>query len=310
MSEIYTRQIKAITGNGTPQVKITPSPGKRLHGLLLNLAWASGVSTSGDTIAEQLDAIRSLRVLVGSTVRRRIETTTINSVVHSAGDLLRDYMILNGTTHDFEVYVVNGGNYGAQIYIPFAEDWFVANVADALAWNPALLGGPITVEIDFAALNSSYYPTLTVFERVSDDLDAPSAGIITWDYLTPQASGTSFFVEKEQLKPKGRLVQLSIYPDTTSANEISAATLYVGGDDRLAWEGLTSAQNDDLLGRSGLTPAASGRSSNIYDMVFVRGDALSHALDLDRWGACKLKIEAASAMAGTCSLFVARLEPR
>lgn len=304
MSAIYTREIKAITGNGTNQVKITPSPGKRLHGLQITLTWAAGVSTSGDTLAEQLDAINAIRVLVGSKVVRRLESITINSVVHSAGDLLRDYCLLNGTAHDFD----SPSTYVAIIYIPFAEDWFVANVADSLAWNPALLGGPITVEMDFGALNTSYYPTLVVKERISDDLDAPSAGIISWNWITPGAGGTSFFVEGNVLKPEGKLIQLSIYPDTINAREITPVTLYGGPDDLTVWDNVSSAENDDLLGRAGLTPAASGRSANVYDLVAVRGDALSHAFPMSAWKQSKLKVGAASAMAGTCGILVARLE--
>jgi len=294
MTEVYTRLIKAITGNGTGSVKITPTPGKRLHGIGIRGTYASGVSTAGDTLAEQLAAISEIRVLVGSRVRRRI-----------TGTRLRDYMLLNGTTYDFDAV----STYVYQMYIPFAEDWFVANVADSLAWNPAILGAPITVEIDISVLNTSYYPTLRAFERVSDDLDAPSAGIITLETINPVAGGTSFYVERE-LAPVGRLIQASIYPDSGGSNEITPASLFIGPNDAYAWEALTSAENDDVLGRAGLTPAASGRTANIYDMVFVRGDALAHAIDLERAGRAKMQIEAASAMSGTCPIVLARLESR
>lgn len=296
-TEIYNRRIKAITGNGTGSVRITPSPGKRLHGLGLNLTWASGVSTAGDTLIEQLAAITEIRVLVGSVVKRRI-----------TGPQLRDYCLLNGATYDMDAV----STYVAQLFIPFAEDWFIANVADALAWNPALLGGPITVELDISALNTSYYPTISAYERVSDDLDAPSAGIITWDLIKAVAGGDVTYVESNVIKPKGRLIQATIYPSSGAATTaISEATLYVGNNDLPAHEGLLAAENDDLLGRAGLTPRNTSRISYayLYDLVFVRGDALSHAIDLVRAGACKLKINQTSS-SGSFTILVARLEDR
>jgi hypothetical protein len=297
MAEIYNRRIKAITGNGTGSVKITPSPGMRLHGMGLCFTWASGVSTSGDTVLEQIAAVTELRVLVGSVVRRRI-----------TGPQLRDYMLLNGATYDFDqvsTYVMQG-------YLPFAEDWFIANVADSLAWNPAILGAPITVEIDIAALNTSYYPTITAYERVSEDLNAPSSGIITWDLLSATAGGATTYVESNVLKPVGRLIQATIYPSSGAlTTAISAAALYLGKSDMFAFELLTAAENDDLLGRAGLTPRNTSRISYAYglDIVAVRGDALSHAYDLERWGTCKLRIDQA-ASSGSFPILVARLEPK
>jgi len=300
MAEIYTRRIKAITGNGTGSVKITPSPGKRLHGVGLSCAWASGVSTAGDTVLEQTAAITEIRVLVGSRVRRRL-----------SGQQLRDYLLLNGATYDFDAT----STYVMQAYIPFAEEWFTGAVPDLLAWNPALLGGPITIELDIAVLNTSYYPTITAYERVSDDLGAPSAGIITWEVLNTVAGGTAFYVEGNVLKPIGRLIQATIYPSSgATTTAIEPVSLFVGNSDLLAHEALTAAENDDLLGRSGLTPRNTSRGNAaayayMYDLVFVRGDALSQAIDLQSWGTCRLKIEAGSAMTGTCKIVVARLEP-
>ena len=297
MQEIYNRRIKAITGNGTGSVKIVPTPGKRLHGVGVNLTWASGVSTAGDTLAEQLAAITEIRVLVGSTVRRRLSATQ-----------LRDYMLLNGATYDFDAV----STYVAQMYIPFAEDWFLANVADSLAWNPAILGAPITIEMDISALNSSYFPTLSCYERVSDDLTAPSSGIITWEVLSPVAGGDSFYVESNVFKPKGRLIQATVYPSSGAATTaISEVSLYLGKDDVLAHEGLVVAENDDLLGRAGLTPRNTSRISYAYsyDLVAVRGDALAHAIDLESAGSVRMKINSTSS-SGTCKIVVARLEQR
>lgn len=285
MAEIYTRLIKAITGNGTGSLKITPTPGKRLHALQLQLTYTGGTNT----LAALMTALTEIRCKVGTRVRWRLN-----------GTQLRDFMLLNGTTYDF-----NGlPNTGAQVTLPFAPEWFLDNVADSLAWNPAILGNDIIVEID-----STANLTAVAYERVSDDLEAPSSGIITLEVVKPVAGGTAFYVEKE-LDLVGRLMLASIYPDSTNANEITPASLLTGLNDQFAYETLTSAQNDEALERYGKTPAASGRTANIYDMLFVKSDALSRAIDLSRAGRARFKIEAASAMAGTCSILLARIEPK
>jgi hypothetical protein len=271
--EIFTRLIKGITGNGTGSIIITPTRGKRLHGLQTQLTYAGGTNT----LAALMTALTEIRVKVGTVSKWRL-----------TGTQLRDFVLLRGTTYDF-----NGlPNTGAQVTIPLAPEWFIDNVSDALAWNPALLGGDITIEID-----SSASLTVVAYERVSDDLNAPSAGIITLEVIKPVAGGTSFYTDTE-FEPRGRLLQASIYPDSGGSQEITPASLLVGPDNAFAHEALTSAQNDECLERFTLTPAASGRTANIYDMVFVKADALSRAVDLARFGKSKFKI----ALLRLCSL--------
>jgi hypothetical protein len=284
LGEIYTRLIKAITGNSSGSLIITPSANKRVHNIQVQLTYANGTNT----LAGLMTALTEIRWKVGTVVRSRL-----------SGTKLRDFVLLHGTTYDF-----NGlPNTGAQVTIPFSPEWFLDNVADALAWNPALLGGAISVEID-----SNASLTAVAYERVSDNLDAPSAGIITLEEIKPVAGGTAFFVEKE-IQLKGRLLSASIYPDSTNSNEITPASL-TGPDDVYAHEALTSAQNDEELERYSLTPAASGRTANIYDIVPVKADMLSRGYDLAAWGKAKIKVEAAGAMAGTCSIVLARLEAK
>jgi hypothetical protein len=288
MAEVYTRKIKGITGNGTLNVKIEPSLGKRLHSLLLLIVTTGGTNT----VTALATAITEIRVLVGTNIRRRI-----------SGTVLRDYLILNGVTgaavSPFDWTTVP--NTGTNLEIPFAEEWFIANVADALAWNPAILGAPITVEIDFAGVTTA---TVTAYERVSDDLDAPSAGIITWETIKPVAGGTEFFVEKE-VAPRGKLLQASIYSD---GGTLTAAGLMVGQNGVYAHELLSLATNKDFILRSGnMCSVATNRTASIYDMVFVRGDALHHAIDLEKWGKAKFQLQSAS-FSGSTSIMLARLE--
>lgn len=286
MAEVYTRRIKAVSGDGTVSVKILTTPGKRVHSVQLQLLYAGGTNT----LAALMTALTEIRCKVGTNVRWRIN-----------GTKLRDFVLLHGTTYDF-----NGlPNTGCQVTIPFAPEWLLENVADSLAWNPALLGGPISVELD-----STTALTVIAYESISDDLDAPSSGIITLEVINPVAGGTDFYVKNPELDPRGRLLLASIYPDSTNANEITPASLMVGAADVFAHERLTSAQNDEQLERKGLTPAASGRTANIYDIVTVKGDQLNRGIDLGAWGKAVLRVEAAAAMAGVCSILLARLEAK
>lgn len=282
-AEVYTRLIKAITGNVSTSLKITPTAGKRLHALTLKLSYAGGTNT----LAALMTALTEIRVKVGTRVRWRIN-----------GTKLRDWLLLHGTTYDF-----NGvPNTACYVTLPFAPEWFTDIVKDSLAWNPALLGGDITVELDSTA-------TLTceAHETISDDLDAPSSGIITLETIKPVAGGTDFYVEKE-IELTGRLLQCSIYPDSGASNEITPASLLLGPNDAFAHERLSSAANDELLEREGLTPAASGRTANVYDIVPVKADMLKRGFDLAAWGQAKLRVEAGSAMSGTCDIVLVRLE--
>ncbi len=284
MAEVYTRRIKAVSGDGTGSIKILPTVGKRVHSIQCQLLYAGGTNT----LAALMTALTEIRAKVGTNVKWRLN-----------GTKLRDYMLLHGTTYDF-----NGlPNTGCQVTFAFAPEWFLENVADSLAWNPALLGGPISLEID-----STIALTVTAYENISDDLDAPSSGIITLEVINPVAGSTSFFVKNPELDPRGRLMLASIYPDSTNTNEITPASLMLGAADVYAHEALTSAQNDEELERKGLTPAASGRTANVYDICAVKGDQLNRAWDLGTWGKAVLKVEAAAAMAGTVSILLARLE--
>lgn len=296
LSEIYSRKIKTITGNGSTKIKIIPTAGMRLFSLQLNGTYAGGTNT----LAAWCTNITELRVKVGTDVKWRVN-----------GTQLRDFCLLHGglvssTTANIYQFDFNGlPNTGVQMTIPFAPEWFLPGVQDLLAWNPALLGGDITVEIDTTAAI-----TITnAYEYVNDNLKAPSLGILTLEVVTPVAGGTSFFVS-DVIDAVGRLISASIYPDSGGSQEITPATLFLGAKDFIAHETLSSAENDERLERFGLTPSATGRTANIYDMVFAQTDALERAIDLAAWGSCKIKVEAAVAMTGTTSILLARLQQK
>lgn len=286
MSPVLTRKILALTGNGTNGVKIEFTPNKRVHKLTMRITFAATTLTEVDTLAEQLAAL-TIKVKTGTKTRRELN-----------GTQLRDYCLLNGTIHDFDAV----STYVAIITIPFAEDWFFASVADALAWNPARVG-PISVELSLATASGGNTMNIVAYESVSDDLDADSAGIITWEYLTLNAATQLVFTK--EVEPRGRLIQATIYPDTGS-NATTQAALMVGPDNAYAWQDVPVAENADYLGRAGLTPSASGRTASLYDMVFVRGDALAHSVSLLAGAKFDIRSGAAS---GANKIVLARLEP-
>lgn len=295
MATIFRPKIKQVIGNGTSAHKLQFTPGKRVHGAQFGLQFPAG--TSYDTLAEDVPLITAIRLMAG----------TRNLWEGINGTKLRDFLLLFGTKFDFNMSTTGSVN-SVLLTLPFAPEWFIESVQDTLALNPARLGAPLSLEIDFNAVAV----TTTAWEFIDDNLNAPSNGYIDLRLLKTKAAGTEFVVGQPELKAEGQLLCASIYPDSGNSREIggvgSGVSFQVGGDKRFVHENVNSEQNDEELERKGLTPAASGRSSNIYDFVPVKGDSLNRAVNLDgiqSW----LTIGAASAMDGTCDIVVARLMP-
>lgn len=164
------------------------------------------------------------------------------------------------------------------------------------------MGGDITIE-----LQSTTALTVEASEKVSDDLGAPSSGIMTLEVIKPKAGGTKFYIENE-IEPRGLLLSAHVYPDSVNSRALTPVSMHVGNNKRNVHQLISDVKNDEYLARFGLTPAASGRTANIYDLVFVKGDALNRAINLRFWGTTRITVEAASAMDGTCSVLLARLE--
>jgi hypothetical protein len=281
-SPVYQRKIKVITGNSTGAVKIEPTSNKRLHGVPLNI-----VFSALNTLSAQLAAL-TFRIKTGTKIRREV-----------TGTELHDYCVLNGAGHAF-----SNSTTTLTAHIPFAEEWFLDNIGNGLAWNPAIVG-PISIEI----VASSGTITVTAWEQVSDDLDAPSFGILTWEVIRPTSATTMVF--SKEIEPRGALVQATIYDDA-GTNAATQAALMVGPDNAYAFEDVTVAENNDRNERFGLltgtaATTATRSDATIYDMVFVRGDSLANAIPLT--GGAKMDIRAAAA-SGTRSILLVRLEEK
>lgn len=283
MQEIFTREVKTISSNGTQHPIIAFTPGARVHGGLAAVTYTGGTNT----VAGCMTAISEIRMKAGNEIKTRIN-----------GTRLRDFFMLHGTAYDF------GGlpNTATNITLPFAPEWFLDSVADALAWNPAKLGGPITVEID-----ASVAITVKCYERISFDLEARSTGILTLETILPVVGGTESWVKQPEFQCVGKLVSASIYPDSAAATVISEAGLRVGKDWSDAHVVMATAQNNEVLERFQLTPDASGRTADIYDLVFVRGDALTRAMPLDTYSQAALVLKAATSLSGNCPIVLARI---
>jgi hypothetical protein len=281
MLPVLTRIIKAINGQGGGSLRLIPTAMKRLHSIILTITYAGGTNT----LAALMTVLTEIRVLVGTRVIWRLN-----------GTQLRDFVLLNGTTRDF-----NGlPNSGAEIRLPFSPEWLFAAVSNRMALNPVLLGGAISVEID-----STASLTVNAWERVSDDLDEPSIGYLNFQVISPNLSGTSQYVE-DPIKPVGQLLGLSVYPDSTAVATTSAG-LYLGGNSLPAYEDVTSEINLDLLETAGFTPAASGRTANIFDIMLARNDAVDEAPKIQGI-ATKLKLNSAG-YGGQAKILLARLMP-
>ncbi len=290
MSTTARPRVKQVIGNGTASHKIQFTPNKRVFGVQAELVFPSG--TSYDTMAECMTHITAIRPVVGS---KNIWGDKIT------GTIYRDFNLLRGTAYDFNI---NTGTNTVQLTIMFAPDWFFETVQDLLALNPKRLGAPITLEIDFTA---GIAVTGTYWEFTDDNLDALSAGYLTLEVIKPKAAGTEFVVGQPELRAEGGLISASIYPDSGASNEITPVSFQVGANKAYIHENVSSVQNDEELERRGLTPAASGRTANIYDYVPVKGDYLDRAVDLGGYVQSWLTIGAASAMSGTCNILLARL---
>lgn len=306
MAVIYRPKIKQVIGNGTANHKIMFTPGKRIHGVQLECVFPSG--TSYDTLAECVNNILSVRVLAGTFPLWSNITPSAapSSGTTSGGKKLRDFLLLFGTRYDWNI---NTSTNTVQLTISFAPEWFIESVQDLLALNPARLGGPLSLEIDFTA---GIAVSTTAWEFASDDLDADSAGYLSLETVTTKAAGTSFTVSQPEIKAEGALLALSIYPDSGAGIEVGVSggvSFQVGANNRFVHEEVTSAQNDEEIERKGLTPTASGRSSYIYDFVPVKGDSLTRAIDLAAAKQSVLTINSGSAMSGTTDLVIARLMP-
>ena len=279
---IQLRNVQNVAASKTALVELPCGP--RYHYVVLQHGFASGTNTLAGAQAN----ITDIRVRVNGRTQRQ----------HSGTQLL-DLNLLNGSTYIGEG--VPNTAPGTSFPIFFAEPWRKdARDQDALAW-PTAGWESFQIEVD---LSTASTPTLVAHAVVDDFTPKDVAGIVKVIRQSVPAAGTSFDVSN--LDRRDWYQQITIYPDSGGSNAITKATLRKDG---IILHEMTGAANKALLLHHGMAPAASGRTANLYDIVFDHDDLLGSAVPADGSRDMTLTIEAGSAMSGTTTMLIQRLGP-
>jgi len=281
-SDVQLRNVANVAASKTVIIDIPCGP--RYHYIVLEHGYASGTNT----IAGALANITEIRIKRNGVVYRTF-----------SGVQLRDYNIRNGTAYDC-LGLPNTAP-GISIPIYFAEPWMADEAdQDAGAW---VTNGwsSFVMEVDLGAAST---PTLVASARIDGSTVGQLNGIT--EVLRGQigAAGTSFDIST--LDRRGFLRSIQIYPDSGATNKPSKVTFRANG---AVIAELTYSANLAKLTNLGLTPAASGRTASIYDLVFDSDGLLASAFPMDGLKDVTLTIESASAMSGTTTYLLSRFVP-
>jgi hypothetical protein len=275
-------QLRNVTNVAASKTALITVPcGPRYHQIILQHAYSGGTNT----IAAAATNILEIRVKVGTKVQRVI-----------SGTQLRDMNLLNGTGYDCTGLPNTAP--GVSFPIFFAEPWRDDELdQDALAWYSNLWDS-FTIEVD---LSTGTSPTLVAVAVTDETIVRSPVAICKWYRPQWPAAGTSFDI---LLDRKDYLQQITIYPDGGASNTPSQVTLRLDND---VYHELSFTANTALLTQSRMTPAASGRTSGIYDLVADHDGLLASAYKLSDWKEALLTIAAASAMSGTTVAILEKL---
>jgi hypothetical protein len=280
---IQLRSISNVAASKTALIEVPV--GLRYHYIVLHHGYAAGTNT----IAAAATNVSEIRVKVNTAIQRTM-----------SGTQLRDMNILNGTA--FDCLGLPNTSPGVSFPIYFAEPWRRDEVdQDALAW-PSNGWSSFQIEVDLGAAST---PTL-IGSAVVDSLttNAGNRGIVKWLRQGIPAAGTSF--DYVTLDGRDFLQQISLYPDSGGSNAATQVTFRVDG---VTLHELTNAQNTALLTNYEMTPAASGRTGSIYDMVLDHDDLLGSAVNMNGTKSRTLTIAAGGAQSGTVTAIIQRLGP-
>jgi hypothetical protein len=278
---IQLRNVSNVAASKTALIEIPCGP--RYHYIVLEHGYSSGTNT----IAAAATNISEVRVKLNGRIQR----------IYS-GTQLRDLNLLYGTA--FDCQGVPNTAPGVSFPLYFSEPWREdPKDRDALAWQTKGFQS-FQVEIDLGAATS---PTLVAHAAI-DEFDAGTVGIVKHLRQSFAAAGTSFDIS--QLDRRDWYQQISLYPDSGGSNAPSKVTLRKDG---VILHELTASSNKALLLNNQMTPAASGRTANVYDLVLDHDDLLGSAVPADGSRDMTLTVEAASAMSGTTVAIIQRLGP-
>jgi len=283
----YRLQARSVQNVAASKTALIDLPcGQRYHYILLEHGYSAGTNT----IAATMTNISEIRVKSNSRIQRVM-----------SGTQLRDMNLLNGTAYDCTGVPNTAPGVTVPIYL--AEPWRDTPAdQDALAWSTA---GWLSfqIEVDLGAAST---PTLLAY-AVVDDFVPPqntNPAIVKWIRSSLVPGGTTY--DYNALDRRDYLQQISIYPDSGASQAPTLVTFKKNG---IILHELSSAANSALLTNSLMTPAASGRTSGIYDLVFDHDGLLSSSVPMDGARDSLLEITAASAMSGTQIAMIQRLGP-
>jgi hypothetical protein len=259
MAEKSRIQIRNVTNNGASATSLVELPliKGRYHSISIGHGYASGTNT----VAAALTNISLIRLLANGRVQRQF-----------TGTELFDLNTLNGLGYGPVTGVLpnsgsTNGYKGVISTIYFGEPWRKdARDQDALALSTTGFES-LALEITLGAAST---PKLDVFAVVDNVLTAKAMPFCKVVRQTLGASGTSW--DWPSMDKKDLLTQVSFYADLT---KVTARK-----DNVIIHENPLEV-NDTLLTQSGMTPNASGRTANLYDVVFDHDDLLGSAINLD-----------------------------
>ena len=315
----YKMKLRNVQNIGDGKTILIDCPiGKRYHYIAVQLGYTSGTNTIAGAVAH----FTGIRVKVNGRVQRNYAQITANAATITGGQVLRDMNILNGTAYDMTGLPNTAPGVAFPIF--FNEPWRKdAADQDALAW--ATNGwNSFQIEIDTSAAIASSSATSVVAYAIVDDLQVDrQQGIVKVLKVDTAAGGTSFDIVT--IDKKDYLQQVTFYPDSGgSSNTFTEVDLRINGN---IWHEFTTTANTALLTNFAMTPAASGRTGSLYDLVADHDDLLGSSIYLGKVGRdgkptsaddpngipavtdLVATIQMTNAMSGTVSAFVHRLGP-
>jgi hypothetical protein len=281
---IKARNVQNVAASSTALIELPVGP--RYHYLVLEHGFASGTNTIVGAEAN----ITDIKVKVNGRVQRQFNASE-----------LRDLNILNGTAYDCQGLPNTAP--GVSFPIFFAEPWRKSpGDQDALAW-PTAGWQSLQVEVTLGAAST---PTLQVHGVVDDytPADPTKTAISKVIKQSFAAAGTVFDISS--IDPRDWLQQISLYQASGGSVNIDRVDLRVNG--RMVHE-LEDSANTALLLNHGMTPAASGRTSGVYDVVLDHDDLLGSAVNLNGVRDVTLTVTGASSQSGSMVALVQRLGP-
>jgi coat protein len=285
---IQLRNIQNVAASKTALIDLPCGP--RYHYIVLEHGYSAGTNT----IAAAATNISEVRIYSNSRIQRIM-----------SGTQLRDANLLNNepgsTTYDCTGVPNTAPGVTFPIYL--AEPWRETPAdQDALAWATA---GWLSFQIQ-VDLGAASTPTLLAYAVTDDFVPAPNTnpGICKWIRTQMVPGGTTY--DFNQLDRRDLLQQISIYPDSGASQ---APTLVTFKRNSQILHELSAAANTALLQNNKMSPAASGRTSGIYDLVFDHDGLLSSSVPMDSARDSLLEITAGSAMSGTQLALIQRLGP-